>query len=105
MPGHGRGVAFLVRGYRAVKRLSLARPRTLVTYLGISYCLLNWWAHDHLHVLAFTLDFNSLLWMSVVIDYVFHVGMMLLAAVMALFFVKLLTANRPVAHREEAMVR
>lgn len=86
----GGGVAFLVLGYGAVGRPTTSRPLAIATYLGVGFYLVNWWAHDHLHAVASTLDFNSWLWMTVVLEYAFHAGMAIVGAVLALVFAKLL---------------
>lgn len=89
----GAGIAFLLFGYPAVKRLPVSPPLATASYVGIGFFLTNWWTHDHLHVVSFTLPFDQFLWMSVAIDYVFHIGMMLFAGVVALFFVRSLLTS------------
>jgi hypothetical protein len=89
----GGGVAFLAYGYPAVKRLPVSPRLASASYLGIGFYLVNWWPHDHLHVMTFTLDLSGFIWMSIAIDYVFHVGMMLFGAVLALFFAKILISK------------
>lgn len=91
----GAGVAFLVFGFPAARRLPVSAGLAFAAYLGISYFLVNWWTHDHLHAVADTLNFNNFIWMTAGIEYVFHVGMMVFGAVLALFFARLLLA-RPV---------
>lgn len=89
----GGGVAFLAFGYPTVKRLSVSPRLAFASYLGIGYYLLNWWPHDHLHAIALSLDFSSLVWMSLAIEYIFHVGMMVFGGVLALFFAEILMAT------------
>jgi len=91
----GGGVAFLAFGYPTVKRLSVSPRLAVASYLGIGYFLVNWWPHDHLHAIALSLDFSSLIWMSIAIEYVFHVGMMVFGGVLALFFAQILIATSP----------
>lgn len=86
----GGGVAFLILGYPAVKWLPVSRPLAIASYLAISYYLVNWWTHDHLHYLASTLDFTGWVRMTLAIEYVFHAGMMVFGAVLALLFAKIL---------------
>jgi hypothetical protein len=88
----GGGVAFLAFGYPTVKRLAVSPGLAVASYLGIGYFLVNWWPHDHLHAIALSLDFSSLIWMSIAIEYVFHVGMMVFGGVLALFFAQILIA-------------
>ncbi len=89
----GGGVAFLILGYPALKRLPVSPPLAVASYLGIGYYLVNWWTHDHLHYLASTLDFPGWVRMTLGIEYVFHVGMTVFAAVLALLFAKILLAG------------
>jgi hypothetical protein len=89
----GGGVAFIALTLRPLRRLRVLPPLLVAAYVGIAFDLLNWWTHDHLHAVAFTLDFSSLVWMSIAIDYVFHAGMMVFGVVLALFFTKILTAG------------
>jgi hypothetical protein len=89
----GGGVAFLILGYRALKRLPVRPPYAIAAYLGIGFYLINWWTHDHLHAVADRLDFNGWLQMTVALEYVFHAGMMVFGAVLALFFAKVLLAT------------
>jgi hypothetical protein len=89
----GGGVAFLAFGYPTVKRLSVSPRLAFGSYLGIGYFLVNWWPHDHLHAIALSLDFSSLIWMSIAIEYAFHVGMMVFGGILALFFAEILIAT------------
>jgi hypothetical protein len=89
----GGGVAFLILAYPGVKRLPVSPPLAIASYIGIGYYLVNWWTHDHLHYLASTLDFPGWVRMSLAIEYVFHAGMMVFAAVLALLFAKILLAG------------
>ena len=89
----GAGVAFLAVGYPTVKRLPVSPRLAFASYLGIGYYLVNWWTHDHLHAVTFSLDFTSFIWMSIAIEYVFHAGMMVFGGVLALFFARILLAR------------
>ena len=86
----GGGVAFLILAYPGVRRLPVSQPLAMASYFGIAYYLVNWWTHDHLHYLASTLDFTGWVRMTLAIEYVFHAGMMVFGAVLALLFAKIL---------------
>lgn len=97
----GSGVAFLIFGYPAIRRRLLWPKLAAAAYVGIAFYLINWWTHDHLHGVAATLGFTSFIWMTIALEYVFHVSMMFFAAVLAVFFLKVLLAE-PVAVRAAA---
>jgi hypothetical protein len=55
-----------------------------------------------------SLDFSSLIWMSIAIEYVFHVGMMVFGGVLALFFAQILiaiSATEPATERAAVPTR
>lgn len=89
----GGGVAFLIFGYPATRKRLLPPKLAAAAYVGIAFYLTNWWTHDHLHGVAATLGFASFIWMTIGLEYVFHVSMMIFAAVLAVFFVKVLLAE------------
>ena len=89
----GGGVAFLAFGYPALKRLPVSPGLAFAAYLGIGYSLVNWWTHDHLHVVAGSLNFSSWIWMTIAMEYIFHAGTMVFGGVLALFFAKILLAR------------
>lgn len=83
----GLGVAFLIFGGRMMTSFGQGRGLTLLTYLSISWLLINWWPHDNLHrVVGF--NFSRLIW----IEYGFHVTLIAAAACVAYFFVTTLRA-------------
>lgn len=100
----GGGVTFVIFGYPTVKRLPVSPGFAFAFYLGIGYFLLNWWVHDHLHIIALNLvDFARTVGMSMVIDYVFHIGMMVFAGVFALVFAKTLLARSVTASAADSV--
>lgn len=81
----GFGISFLIFGYPLMQTLLPAsKGLTLAAYLSIAWLLISWWPHDSLHV-ANGLNMNGLL----VIEYVFHVTLMVIGAILVYFFVAL----------------
>jgi hypothetical protein len=81
----GLGVTFLIFGYPLMQTLLPAsKGLTLAVHLSIAWLLISWWPHDSLHV-ANGLNMNGLL----VIEYVFHVTLMAMGAILVYFFVAL----------------
>lgn len=78
----GLGIAFLLFGYPVMQTIAPASKRlTFLAFLSIAWLLFNWWPHDSLHV-ANGMNLNGLL----VIEYVFHVTLMVAGAILAYFF-------------------
>jgi hypothetical protein len=88
----GLGIAFLIFGYPLVRAAAPSSPAlALPAYLAIAWLLINWWPHDSLHVA------NGMnLWGLLRIEYGFHITLIIAAAVLARFFLTLLT-NRGAA--------
>ena len=81
----GFGVSFLIFGYPLTQTiLPASKGLTLAAHLSIAWLLLNWWPHDSLHVANGT-NMNGLL----VIEYVFHVTLMIAGAILVYFFLAL----------------
>lgn len=78
----GVGVVFLIYGYSFVSQWFADRWRAICVHIGISWQLANWWIHDsaHMHV---GLDIRGIL----IIDYIFHVTLIVSALAMVLAFV------------------
>ena len=85
---------FLIFGYPLLKRVGRSRTLTLLAYLAIGWYLVNWWPHDNLHLLIGVNNLWGLLW----IEYGFHFTMMVAAAVLALFFYRVIR-QAPIAAR------
>lgn len=90
----GLGAAFLFFGYPLVQGLSSAsRAFNRVTHLSVSWLLLNWWAHDSLHIHTGMSNLNQLL----VIDYVFHFTIIASTVILVAFLIVNLRNRRGVA--------
>lgn len=84
----GLGVSFLLFGYSAVKAsASVSRPMARAAHLSIAWFLINWWAHDSLH-LHNGLQLNGLLG----IEYGFHFTLMIAGVILARFFLAVVRA-------------
>lgn len=78
----GLGIAFLIFGYPLMRAIAPASKRlTLWAFLSIAWLLVNWWPHDSLHV-ANGMNMGGLL----VIEYLFHVTLIVAGAILAYFF-------------------
>jgi len=78
----GFGISFLIFGYPLMQTiLPASKGLTLAAHLSIAWLLLSWWPHDSLHV-ANGLNLNGLL----IIEYVFHVTLMITGAILVYFF-------------------
>lgn len=80
----GLGVAFLLFGRRWIGSMGVSPGLSIATYLSIAWLLVNWWPHDSLHRVT-GLEWNRL----VLIEYGFHLPLLLAGAVLAWFFVSL----------------
>lgn len=80
----GLGVAFLIFGRGLLGRLGRSPRLTIAAYIAVAFLLVNWWPHDNLHRMT------SGDWMRLVlVEYGFHLPLMLAGAVLAWFFVSL----------------
>ena len=78
----GFGIAFLIFGYPLMRAIAPASKRlTFWAFLSVAWLLINWWPHDSLHV-ANGMNLGGLL----VIEYVFHITLMMAGAILAYFF-------------------
>ena len=78
----GLGVSFLLFGYPLVRAVAPASPAlTRAAYVAIFWLLATWWPHDSLHIHN-GMDLNGL----IVIDYVFHMTLIIAGLVVAWFF-------------------
>jgi hypothetical protein len=81
----GLGVSFLLFGYPVLKGIGHATAgATRGAHLAISWILINWWAHDSLHIHN-GMDLNGLLR----IEYGFHVTLIISGVLLARFFLTL----------------
>ncbi len=76
----GAGIAFLLYGWKWTKCVeSGSKPAALGLYLSIAWLLISWWPHDNMHATTGHDD----LWRLLLIEYMFHVTLILAAAVLA----------------------
>jgi hypothetical protein len=88
----GLGVAFLLFGRRWVGSMGVAPGLSIATYISIAWLLVNWWPHDNLHrVVGF--EWSRFL----LIEYGFHLPLLLAGAVSAWFFVSLTRRESAIA--------
>src|SRR6266571_1586753 len=80
----GLGVAFLIFGRPLVDRMGRSPGLTTAAYVAIAFLLLNWWPHDNMHRMT-NGDWSRV----VLVEYTFHLPLMIAGAVLAWFFVSL----------------
>jgi hypothetical protein len=80
----GLGVAFLIFGRPLVDRMGGSPGLKTAAYFAIAFLLLNWWPHDNMHRVT-NGDWSRV----VLVEYGFHVPLMIAGAVLAWFFVSL----------------
>ena len=89
----GLGISFLVFGYPMVRAISPASiGLTRAAHFSIAWLLLNWWVHDSLHIHV-GMELNGLL----VMEYGFHVTLMIAGAILAYFFLTLIRQEETVS--------
>jgi hypothetical protein len=86
----GAGVAFLVFGLPLVRRTGVSTFAAWGGYLGITWSLVNWWAHDGFHRVT-GLNFEGL----IRIEYGFHVTLIVGAVLAAYFFLSVAASRAP----------
>lgn len=85
----GLGVAFLAFGLPLVRKAAArVDMNPWPVYLAIAWQLVSWWPHDNLHLSTPLDDLNGL----ILIEYGFHVTLILSALVVARFFLATLRA-------------
>ncbi len=81
----GGGIAFLLFGYEQVNGLVPASSLlTRAAHLSIAWLLINWFPHDNLHIHIGESDLGQLL----LLEYIFHISLMVAGGVLAVFFSK-----------------
>jgi len=80
----GLGVAFLIFGRPLVDRMGGSPGLTTAAYVAIAFLLLNWWPHDNMHRMT-NGDWSRV----VLVEYGFHLPLMIAGALLAWFFVSL----------------
>jgi len=81
----GLGICFLLFGYRTVKAALPGTPTlATVSWLALSWTLINWWPHDSLHMYIGT-NVKGLL----ALELGFHVTLMISGLILAYMFVQM----------------
>lgn len=96
----GAGIAFLVRGRGLIRGLASSRGKAVAAQLSIAWILMSFVPHDSLHQAV-----GENLSAIVVLEYVFHLTVMLAGVALALFFldaVRNLAAQRRAAFQPAA---
>ena len=87
----GLGISFLLFGYSTLKaNVPVSVPMARAAHLSIAWFLINWWAHDSLH-LHNGMNLNGLLG----IEYGFHFTLIIAGVILARFFMALVQAPAP----------
>jgi hypothetical protein len=87
----GLGISFLLLGWPLVRRITNGyRSRAVLCYLAIAWLMVSWWPHDGFHR-SIGEDTPKLL----MVEYGFHVTLMLSAIVLGYTFVTLLRDRLP----------
>lgn len=87
----GLGVAFLLFGYSAIQT-GTSKRLARAAHLSIAWFLMNWWAHDSLHLhIGFRL--NALL----AVEYGFHFTLIIAGVILARFFLAVARAPAQVS--------
>ncbi len=89
----GFGVAFILYGRRLVRRMTGSAGRAAgAMYASLAWLLVSWWPHDNMHIHN-ALNINGL----IVIDYAFHLTLIMAAAVLAYSFFAIFRPTSEVA--------
>ncbi|MEX0649799.1 MAG: hypothetical protein WD200_02275 [Candidatus Andersenbacteria bacterium] len=86
----GLGVSMLVFCWKEGQR-------HLWPFLAVVWLLMSWWPHDNLHRVAHENNFLNLL----IIEYVFHVTLMIAGFILARFLVKNVLSERTARNSEQ----
>ena len=97
----GLGVAFICYGLPLVRRVADASgANTWITFIATAWLLISWWPHDNMHKHN-GMDLGGLL----VIDYVFHISMMVAGVVLAYNLVRALQSARMTGQTQISILR
>ncbi len=87
--GFGFGIAFLMLGFTLIQRLAQeSKGWTWAVYLCVAWALTSWWPHSNFHRVISGYD------QLIALEYAFHISLIICAAVIALFFLRLLQTNQ-----------
>lgn len=89
----GFGISFILYGFPLIRRIDqLEKKAAIAMYVSLAWILISWWPHDNMHIHN-ALDINGL----IVIDYSFHLTLILSGAVLVYSFFSLF---KPATERE-----
>lgn len=79
----GLGMAFLILGWKLCRGVPAALQRSMfVFFISIGWSLVSWWPHDRMHMS----NGGENLWGLLLIEYLFHVSLIVSAIVIACEF-------------------
>lgn len=84
----GAGFYFLFDGLKLLKKFKVSDRLTTLTHLAITWTIISWWPHDHIHMHN-GMDLTGLLF----IEYGFHVTLIISGIIIAKFFYKTLEVH------------
>jgi hypothetical protein len=94
----GLAVSFLVFGGALVRRIGGPhKTRNTLFMISGAWVLGNWWVHDSLHIVN-----GHNVWGLIILEYAFHVTLMVAGAYMAWFLVRSLLDNQAAAPKAAA---
>ena len=85
----GLGVCFVLFGYRRLAGAGQPPWLTYATYVSIAWLMVSWWPHGNLHRITPPGAWYQLL----LIDYGFHLSLMIATGIVALFFLRSLRGS------------
>lgn len=94
----GAGVVFLIAGGRALAGLGQPHWLTLATYASVGWTLVSWWPHSNMH------RANTSLQGLAVIDWTFHITVIVAASVIGVFVYRMINHPAQVSLGEQGNV-
>ena len=86
----GLGISFLIFGSSLVRAVGGAsQGLTRAAHIALSWIFIQWWPHDNMHMVAGD-DLARIL----LIDYIFHVSLMVASLILLAFFVAVVKEYR-----------
>jgi hypothetical protein len=89
----GGGIAFVAFAFPPIGNPAVSRRLAIASYAGISFLLINWWPHAHVHAIAANLETAEPLIRQII--YAFHDLIMLIGALLAFLFATVLATQTP----------
>jgi len=94
----GFGIAFIAYGWPLIKKVAGKKKILAGTmYIAISWLLVTWWPHDNMHIHN-AMNIDGL----IVIEYLFHVTLMIAAVVLAYGYFSLLSEKAVTSETKKA---